>query len=367
VKYLKELISNEYETTVLKKNSSKSQNELMVKLRIARNELILYGKIIKLAYNVAVENYSQRYAVPDVLVRKRDIPDLILLANEKKFALLKNEMAEKLKKNVDTREKSLQVSEEKELVAFFKKIVDEGLDLESYGDKHSSILTLDDRELTEKLLALDAHPLKGKSICFISSVTYSIPQLSRLYVQVAAKYADKLFLPVNPVKRRDGWKSLLSYVDVSNGRSGIMIPYSGGLTGGYGLLSVEDFLKESATGGAYNTHFADCVETNFPKSRMKTYNSIILVNFNSEDMIDKRTWRTVKRSTLEKIIKSGNINTRYKFVFDFLFDPNFYKKNASMLWAGGQLLNNISLKPLATYITSFRCLASKLNLMVQNF
>ena len=218
-------------------------------------------------------------------------------------------------------------------------------------------------------MTLNAHPLKGKSICFISSVTYSIPQLSRLYVQVAAstKYANKLFSRANPRERRDGWTSLLNYIDVSNGRSGIMIPYSGGLTGGYGLLSVEDFLKESATGGAYNTHFADCVETNFPKSKMKTYNSIILVNFNSEDMIDKRTWRTVKRSTLENIIKSGNINTRYKFVFDFLFDPNFYKKNASMLWADGQLLNNISLKPLATYITSFRCLASKLNLMVQNF
>lgn len=370
IKYIKELISHEYNTLILKKNSSKSQRELMMKLRIARNELILFKKVIKLAYNVVVENYSRMYGVPEVIVRKREIPEDIINKFEQAFGMIMEGVEKDLKKNVAAREKSLKVGEEKELVGFFKKIIDEGLDLESYADKHSSILTLDDRELTEKLLALDAHPLKGKSICFISSVVYTIPQLSRLYVQVAAKYGSKLFNPptrTNPIERRDKWRSLLAYIDVQHGRSGIMIPYSGGLTGGYGLFSIHDFLTENSRGEPYIRSFSSCIETNFPKSKMKTYNSIILVNFNSEDMIDKRTWRTVKRKTLEDLVKHGTMDQRYKFAFDLLFDPNVYKKNANMLWAGGQLLNNISLKPLSTYIVSFRCLASKLNLMVQNF
>ena len=176
-------------------------------------------------------------------------------------------------------------------------MLDVGLDLESYSKQYSSILQLDDREYSKKLLVIDSIPEKGKDICLLGSV-YSFSQIRRAYIEFEAsdKFRSLLYSSVDRIGR---WSDMLQRIDINNGNSNIMIPVSRGslLGSDVVLLDVSKFLTESTSHTPVYTKFSDFTESNLTKHKMKIFDKIILVNKDSKNMIDKKN--------LEKNIKEN--------------------------------------------------------------
>ena len=363
-KALIDYINYEYDTKVNKKNFSKDPYELKIKLRIKHNELILLRKIISLAFKEAVKTLVDG-GVTLERVESTDLPEDLLFGIMKILELAEKKFIEtKVKPDDDIRKKSLDIGEGKEYVSFFKKIIGVGLDLDSYSKQHSSVLQLDDREYEKKLLVLDSKPETGKDICLLGSV-YSFPQIIRRFIEFEAsdKYKNLLY---NSVDRQTLWGPILQKIDILQGNYNIMIPVSTGiLSSDVVLLDVEKFLGESISHTPVHTKFSDYTESNFTKHKMKKFDKIILVNKDSKNMIDKKTWRKISKKDVKEV--STTCKDRYQFITYLLLNPSFYERN-TYLWTGGMLKNNISLKhKLPNYITSFKCLASKLINAIQQY
>jgi hypothetical protein len=358
-----ELINYDYDVKINKKNVTTDKYELMIKLRIKHNEITLLRRIIELSYREAVKDIVAG-GIPIQQVESTDLPESFLVNIMKILDMAEKQFIEdKVKTDEEIRKKSLDIGEGKEFVSFYEKVLDEGLDLESYSKQHSSILALDDREYSKKLLVLDLTPTKGKNVCTLGSL-FSFPQITRAYVEfmTRTKYKDLLY---NSVNRITLWNPILQSIDPKHGNTNIMIPVSGGLIGGYVLLDVGNFLKETSSHTPKYTKFSDFTESNLTKHVMKSYHKIILVNYDSNNMIDKKAWGAISRKDVDKVVKTGSSARRYKFISDLLLDPTEYKK-MTYLMNGGMLINNISLKyKIPDYITSFRCLASKLIKMIE--
>lgn len=354
-------INYEYDFKVNKKNFTKDPFELKIKLRINHNEIVLLRKIISLAYREAVKSLVAG-GVPIEHVESTDLPEKYLTYVMRILDMAEKDFIEKnIKPDDEIRKKSLAIGEGKEFVSFYEKILSEGLDLESYSKQHSSILQLDDREYNKKLRAIDSMPMKGKDICFLGSV-YTFPQIRNAYLNFKAsgKYRSLLY---EGVDRLTLWGPILREIDRPNGNSNIMIPVSRGLLfSDVVLLDVEKYLAESSSSYTpLNTKFSEFTESNLTKHVMQRFDKIILVNKDSKEIIDKKKWRKISKKDV--IDKTSSVE-RYKFISNLLLDPSFYDK-MTYLWTGGMLKDNISLKhKFPKYITSFKCLATKLIKMI---
>jgi len=357
IKYIKDIINYEYNTYILKKSSTTNYNELLIMLRISRNKLFLYRKIINYSYLFVTKEYARTYDINIEIVKTKNLPEKYIELINKIFDNIINEQISILKEDSDTRTKSLELGIHKEFVSFFKKIVDPGFNLEMYNDKDETLSKLDNSDFLNKLFELDINRNKEKSICNLSNIIYSIPTLIKSYITLNTKYNRKLYSSTHAF---DLWNKILDYLNEKNNIKNIMIPFSTGLLGDYGLLNVKKFLT-------YSTNFAECVEKDLSKSALNNLDSVILVNFDSKDIKDKRTWTTISKKILKKKVIDTNIYAKYKFMFELLFNPHFYKENVSRLWTGGMLLNNISIKKHEKYITSFLCLSTRLNQLTESY
>ena len=361
---LTDYINYEYDSKVNKKNFTKDPYELKIKLRIKHNEIILLREIISLAFKKAVDDIVAG-GVPREIVESTGLPDGYLNNMMKILDIAEKEFIEEnIKTDDEIRKRSLDIGEGKEFVSFFKKMLDVGLDLESYSKQYSSILQLDDREYSKKLLVIDSIPEKGKDICLLGSV-YSFSQIRRAYIEFEAsdKFRSLLYSSVDRIGR---WSDMLQRIDINNGNSNIMIPVSRGslLGSDVVLLDVSKFLTESTSHTPVYTKFSDFTESNLTKHKMKIFDKIILVNKDSKNMIDKKTWRKISKKIVDAHSGRGCV-VRYEFICDLLLNPTYYER-MTYLWTGGTLKNNISLKhKLPTYITSFKCLASRLVRLIQ--
>jgi hypothetical protein len=357
IKYIKDIINYEYNTYILKKSSTTNYNELLILLRISRNKLFLYRKIINYSYLFVTKEFARAHDINIEIVKTRNLPEKYIEYLNKIFDNIIQETISILKEDSDTRIKSLKLGIHKEFVSFFKKIVDPGFNLEMYNDKDETLSKLDNSEFLDKLFELDINRNKEKSICNLSNIIYSIPTLIKSYTILNSKYNLKLYTSSSAF---DLWNKILYYLNEKNNIKNIMIPFSTGLLGDYGLLNVKKFLS-------YTTNFSDCIEKDLSKSALNNLDSVILVNFDSKDIKDKRTWTTINKKHLKQKVIDTNIYAKYHYMFELLFNPHFYKENVSRLWTGGMLLNNISIKKHEKNITSFLCLSTRLNQLTESY
>ena len=377
VSALKEYINADYERVVEKRLGVSKRFEIaQTKLMIAHHKLIMFKKILKIAYNDAVKRMSADLPhIAKTAIERDYIPKTtVSLTLTRIEDYIENEedttvenVVTKLKGNMVTREKSIKLGKQKELVSFFKRLVKEELDLATYIKEDPSIFELDERDIQEKLFAIDTEAVNEESVCVLVKDVLTIHQLTRNYLKVKNNIGSLLLNATSDArsiyKRYQNWEMILSGISIKQGYSNIMLPVKlKGLGKSYALLNVDKYLSVKDGQTKLEKTLDNCYfKEKIPKSKT-SFNAVVLVNYDSDETEDPKKWTVIREDRLKVIeeeeVEKGNIKARYEFIFEILFSPKYYKRNFNALWNGGKIKNGLIGKKAAV---SFRCLATRMN------
>ena len=349
------------------------------KLIILRNKILFESRILRIIYELKVDNKNNKDKNKIKQTKKHDIPSRIINDLIVRFHKIKKKIENELKNEKDVIDLSLKISEKYYLPSVFLKLLSDATDINQYVYKRDLNINMlkphntaaEMREHAEATLARET-----ETGCRITNDrVLPIKKIKLEYIKLRNRYSDD---PDNYLANaNEVWDlkifNMIDPFDQQNHKT-IYLPVVDYNFGGFGriLLDLKKWLKVSSSSNT--AQYKNLKECFINVKKMEKIKGLILVNGSAKQIKNINKWRVISSRQLIMINKKtrSNMNRRYKFIIDLLTNPDTYKKYIKHVWPNSSELKRLLISKCfktkngkignikCEKLVSFNCLATKL-------